>query len=290
MRGWDVDARGRRAGGRERRAPARRLGEDAVVDADLVVVCTPIRDRGRSSRTRCTHATGASSPTRFSIKGHVVRPGRAVATPPTCTASSRDTRSAAVGALGARARVRAVVDGIVWAVAPTDVAIPTPWRSVEAVDRPDRRASRRLTPERHDRLVAVVEPPPAGRLDVAHGLAATEEADEPDILLLAAGGFRDLTRLAASNPSLWSEILLANRDQIAEAIDLFVARLRDLASEVIAAAAAEVERTFEEAKTGPTPAGRQAAGPRRRRGAAGGDPGRARSAGAHHGRRSATGG
>ena len=49
-------------------------------------------------------------------------------------------------------------------------------------------------------------------------LAASEEADEPEILLLAAGGFRDLTRLAASDASLWSSILLANRAQIAEAL------------------------------------------------------------------------
>ena len=59
-------------------------------------------------------------------------------------------------------------------------------------------------------------------------LAATEESDEPDILLLAAGGFRDLTRLAASNPEIWSSILLANSDALVEAIDQYLERLRTM--------------------------------------------------------------
>jgi prephenate dehydrogenase len=80
------------------------------------------------------------------------------------------------------------------------------------------------------------------------GLVATEESDEPDILLLAAGGFRDLTRLAASNPALWSEILLANRDPIAEAIDRFIEELTRLRGEIVGDRARDVERTFEGAK------------------------------------------
>ena len=80
------------------------------------------------------------------------------------------------------------------------------------------------------------------------GLAATEEADEPDILLLAAGGFRDLTRLASSNPALWSQILLSNREAIAEAIELYAARLADLRAMVLEGRGSDVERTFEGAK------------------------------------------
>jgi prephenate dehydrogenase len=80
------------------------------------------------------------------------------------------------------------------------------------------------------------------------GLAATEEADEPEILLLAAGGFRDLTRLAASNPALWSDILVANREAVGEAIELYVDRLRQLADLVREGRAEEVERAFDLAK------------------------------------------
>jgi prephenate dehydrogenase len=80
------------------------------------------------------------------------------------------------------------------------------------------------------------------------GVAATEEADEPEILLLAAGGFRDLTRLAASQPALWSDILVANRQQVAAAIDVFVERLQTIRAAIVAEDAAGVRSLLEQAK------------------------------------------
>ena len=105
-----------------------------------------------------------------------------------------------------------------------------------------------LAPARHDRLVAFVSHLPQVASTALMGLAATEEADEPEILLLAAGGFRDLTRLAASNPALWSDILVANREAVGEAIELYVDRLRQLADLVREGRAEEVERAFDLAK------------------------------------------
>jgi prephenate dehydrogenase len=101
---------------------------------------------------------------------------------------------------------------------------------------------------RHDRLVAFVSHLPQVASTALMGLAAAEEADEPQILLLAAGGFRDLTRLAASNPALWSSILLANREALAEAIDLYRDRLGLLRDLVLEGRGSEVERAFAEAK------------------------------------------
>jgi prephenate dehydrogenase len=105
-----------------------------------------------------------------------------------------------------------------------------------------------MDPERHDRLVAMVSHLPQVASTALMGLAASEEAGEPEILLLAAGGFRDLTRLAASSPHLWSDILLANGDAIVRAIDLYIARLTRLRALIDAADAGEVERAFGEAK------------------------------------------
>jgi prephenate dehydrogenase len=141
-----------------------------------------------------------------------------------------------------------VVDGIVWAVTPTASSSDASIARLEAFITSVGAQPVRLTPERHDRLVAIVSHLPQVASTALMSLAATEEADEPDILLLAAGGFRDLTRLAASNPGLWSEILLANRDEVARAIDLYVGRLERLRDEVRAQRADGVERIFEEAK------------------------------------------
>jgi prephenate dehydrogenase len=141
-----------------------------------------------------------------------------------------------------------VVDGIVWVVAPTDATGPASVRRLERFVEAIGARPVRLTPERHDRLVAFVSHLPQVASTSLMGLAATEEADEPDILMLAAGGFRDLTRLASSNPALWSEILLANHDQVTRAIDLYVERLRELRDQIAAEHRPDVETMFEDAK------------------------------------------
>jgi prephenate dehydrogenase len=141
-----------------------------------------------------------------------------------------------------------LVDGIVWAVTPTAVSSPAALARLESFVVAIGARPVRLDPARHDRLVGVVSHLPQVASTALMSLAASEESDEPEILLLAAGGFRDLTRLAASNPRLWSEILLANRDEVARAIDLYVARLERLRDEVRSGDTDAVERTFDEAK------------------------------------------
>jgi prephenate dehydrogenase len=248
VRGWDIDA------GVAARAAARSAltacatAEEAVTDADLVIVCTPIGAVASSVANALRAAPGAVVADAASIKEHVVAEARAVVDPldlPRYVPSHPLGGSERSGPEHASA---SVVDGIVWAVTPTDAVEP------EAVERLERWIGRigaqpvRLSPERHDRLVAFASHLPQIASTSLMGLAATEEAGEPEILLLAAGGFRDLTRLAASNPSLWSEILLANRDQVASAIDLYVSRLTAIRDEVLEGRGTDVERTFDEAK------------------------------------------
>jgi prephenate dehydrogenase len=141
-----------------------------------------------------------------------------------------------------------VLDDIVWVLAPGRVTDETATARLEAWIAAIGARPLRIEPERHDRLVAIVSHLPQVASTALMGLAATEEAGEPDILLLAAGGFRDLTRLAASSPRLWSDILLANRRAVAEAIDLYIARLTAMRDMVLGELAEGVERSFAEAK------------------------------------------
>ena len=142
-----------------------------------------------------------------------------------------------------------VLDGIVWVVTPAERSDDASIARLEGwVSRVGARPIR-MDAERHDRLVAMVSHLPQVASTALMGLAASEEAGEPEILLLAAGGFRDLTRLAASNPHLWSDILLANGAAIGRAIDLYVERLEALRDLVVAEDGGGVESAFALAKT-----------------------------------------
>jgi prephenate dehydrogenase len=245
--GWDADPRSLAlAAGRTSVRSAPSL-EDAVAGADIVVVCAPVPSIPQLV-ARCLGAAPAAIVTDAgSIKDHVVREIGALAGP----AAGRFVGGHPMGGSersGPEHASATVVDGIVWVLTPGEGAEADAVARLETwIERIGGRPVR-MSPERHDRLVAFVSHLPQIASTALMGLAATEEADEPDILLLAAGGFRDLTRLASSNPALWSQILLSNPEAIAEAIDLFSARLADLRAMVVEGRGQDVEDTFDDAK------------------------------------------
>ncbi len=88
-----------------------------------------------------------------------------------------------------------------------------------------------LTAERHDAVVAAVS-----HLPQLAAVALVELASEvgDDALALAAGGFRDMTRIASSPFGMWGDILTANRDAALGALDAYAARLATLRDAVAA--------------------------------------------------------
>ena len=82
-----------------------------------------------------------------------------------------------------------------------------------------------LSPSDHDRLVAVVSHVP--HLVAATLMNAASAGAEQDgaLLRLAAGGFRDMTRVAAGHPGIWPDICAENASPIVDALDALV---RDL--------------------------------------------------------------
>jgi cyclohexadieny/prephenate dehydrogenase len=66
---------------------------------------------------------------------------------------------------------------------------------------------------------------------------------------LCANGFRDTTRIASGSPEMWRDIALANRKNLLAAIDSFVGGLTDFKRALKAGDAAAVTRFFEQAKT-----------------------------------------
>lgn len=82
-----------------------------------------------------------------------------------------------------------------------------------------------MDPHKHDRAVSVISHLPH---IMAMGLMnlALERAEEYPLLRLTAGGFRDMTRIAASNPGIWLDILLENREAVEESLEECISAMR----------------------------------------------------------------
>jgi len=71
----------------------------------------------------------------------------------------------------------------------------------------------KMTPENHDSAFAAVSHLPH-LLAFAYFSAIMNQPAGRDFLSLAGPGFRDFTRIAASDPAVWRDILLANREEV----------------------------------------------------------------------------
>jgi len=71
----------------------------------------------------------------------------------------------------------------------------------------------KMSPENHDAAFAAVSHLPH-MLAFAYFTAIMNQPAGRDYLSLAGPGFRDFTRIAASDPAVWRDILLANREEV----------------------------------------------------------------------------
>jgi prephenate dehydrogenase len=85
-----------------------------------------------------------------------------------------------------------------------------------------------LPPDRHDDLVAIVSHVPHLTSATLMTLAAEASVDREVLLRLAAGGFRDMTRIAAGSPAIWPDICRDNADAIVTVLDNLIERLQDV--------------------------------------------------------------
>ncbi len=85
-----------------------------------------------------------------------------------------------------------------------------------------------LEVERHDQATAAISHLP--HLIAASLVNLIKEGDDEQTTLktLAAGGFKDITRIASSSPGLWQQICLENKKPIADLLSLYIRRLQEL--------------------------------------------------------------
>ena len=85
-----------------------------------------------------------------------------------------------------------------------------------------------LDPERHDDVVAVVSHVPHLTAATLMGLADQRSEEHLALLRLAAGGFRDMTRIASSRPGIWLDICEQNHESIVRGLDALIADLSEM--------------------------------------------------------------
>ncbi len=104
-----------------------------------------------------------------------------------------------------------------------------------------------MSVEHHDEILAATSHLPHV---LAYCLVDTlaQLKDHPEIFRFAAGGFRDFTRIASSDPRMWHDICLANRPAILKMIEIFQQHLTELAHVIEQQDGLRIEATFARAK------------------------------------------
>lgn len=99
----------------------------------------------------------------------------------------------------------------------------------------------------HDEVLATTSHLPHA---IAYSLVDTlaHDSQNENIFRYAAGGFRDFTRIASSDATMWRDIMLANKDAVLNAIDLFLANMGRLRTLVENEDATQLTGVFTRAK------------------------------------------
>jgi prephenate dehydrogenase len=195
-------------------------------EADIVVLCVPIEAMGELVREiRDTLKPNALVTDVGSVKGSVdaelapLLAGRVL-----WIGSHPMAGSERAGFASARADLFAGAPGV---LTPTGQTPREAARRAEQFWQALGGRVLRLDPETHDDGVAQISHLP-------HLLAATLAAHvSEEALNLAAGGFRDTTRVASGSPELWLEILFANAPKIAHHLGLLNGQLQKLQAALI---------------------------------------------------------
>jgi prephenate dehydrogenase len=118
--------------------------------------------------------------------------------------------------------------GAIWVVTPTDETDDTALASISGVIRLLDAEVVALTAERHDQVVAVVSHVPHLTAATLMQVASDRAEEHAALLRLAAGGFRDMTRIASGHPDIWLDICAQNRPAIVNAMDGLIGRLTEI--------------------------------------------------------------
>ena len=192
----------------------------AVIDADLVILCVPVGAMGAVAVAFAPDLPADAVVSDVgSCKAEVARalaealPGATIVPAHPVAGTERSGPDAGFASLFHRR----------WCILTPVEGIPEPaiervaafWQRLGA-------AVERMTPEHHDRVLAVTSHLPHLIAYTIVGTASDLEAvTRSEVIKYSAGGFRDFTRIAASDPTMWRDVFLTNREAVLEMLQRF---------------------------------------------------------------------
>jgi prephenate dehydrogenase len=130
-----------------------------------------------------------------------------------------------VGIAGARGDM---FEGAVWVLTPGPKTLDETYAAVRAVVAEMGAETVTMAPDLHDTLVSVISHVPHLTAATLMRLADERTAERTVLQRLAAGGFRDMTRVAAGGSDIWLDICEANRLAICTSLDRLIGALGDV--------------------------------------------------------------
>ena len=194
---------------------------DAARGADVVVICTPIGTYGAIAEAIAPHLKpGAVLTDIGSVKQAVI-----AAVLPHVPAGVHFVPGhplAGTEKSGPDAGSGALFEGRYWILTPLEGADPAPVARLAALWTACGAIVEELPAAYHDKVLAVTSHLPHLIAYTIVGTAFDLEGQEQrDVIRFSAGGFRDFTRIAGSNPIMWRDIFLNNREAVLEMLQRF---------------------------------------------------------------------
>lgn len=216
--GWDIDATVREQA-RDRGVPVTTQFEEA----DLVVVCVPagsvVEVVAAASKeivkpsALITDVAGVKSAIVSSVSDFRFIGGHPMA------------GSELRGPMGADLNL---FKGCSWILTPSSATTPEQYSRLHTILRELGASVVAIEPDQHDRLMSIASHVPHLVAGALMNEAAETSQHDAVLLQLAAGGFRDMTRIAAGDPIIWPDVLIENRTAVTSTLDAVISRLQSL--------------------------------------------------------------
>lgn len=192
----------------------------AVIDADFVILCVPVRAMGEAARAiaadlpaDCIVSDVGSCKASVAAELAEALPGGIVIPAHPVAGTENSGPEAGFATLFQRrwCIVTPPADADPAAVARVSEFWSRLGAMVETMD-----------PAHHDLVLAVTSHLPHLIAYTIVGTASDlEDVTQSEVIKFSAGGFRDFTRIAASDPTMWRDVFLANKDAVLEMLQRF---------------------------------------------------------------------